>query len=159
MPTTELPDVADHADIDHFKKLNDTHGHSAGDEVLRHAALCRTVRETDFAARYGGEEFVVVAPDCPPEGALAMAERFRTDLSEMKVQFRNHTLRVTCSVGVAPAFESGQTEPQELLDMADQALYRAKGAGRNATWVWDPVVNAPVAADPMVFARPAPARR
>src|SRR4051794_4226277 len=78
------------ADLDHFKKINDKFGHSAGDEVLRLAArtLRRAVREGDFVARYGGEEFVVVAPNCDLEGAINLAERFRGDMADLKVCFR-----------------------------------------------------------------------
>jgi diguanylate cyclase (GGDEF)-like protein len=127
------------ADLDHFKRINDQYGHSAGDEVLKHAArtLRRAVRETDFVARYGGEEFVVVAPNCELEGAIAMAERFRGEIAEAKVSFHNHALRATCSVGVAPAINLWHSEPLDVLDEADQALFQAKSAGRNAIWVWD----------------------
>jgi diguanylate cyclase (GGDEF)-like protein len=127
------------ADLDHFKKINDQYGHAAGDELLRQAArtLRRSAREGDFVARYGGEEFVVVAPDCPLDGAIAMAERFRREVAEMKLSFRNHLIRVTCSVGVAPAFDASQTDPLEVLDEADKALFQAKAAGRNAVWIWN----------------------
>src|SRR4051794_19753178 len=84
------------ADLDHFKKINDRHGHSAGDEVLRLAAatLRRHVREGDFVARYGGEEFVVIAPDSNLDGALVMAERFRREIADLKVTFRSATIRL-----------------------------------------------------------------
>src|SRR4051794_16717896 len=144
------------ADLDHFKKINDRHGHSAGDEVLRLAAatLRRNVREGDFVARYGGEEFVVIAPDSNLDGALTVAERFRRDISEMKVPFRSGTIRVTCSVGIAPAFLESQAEPLAVLEQADQALYQAKAAGRNAVWIWDPASRAPVAAPAAPEAEP-----
>src|SRR4051794_6699818 len=136
------------ADLDHFKKINDQFGHSAGDEVLRQAArtLRGAVREGDFVARYGGEEFVVIAPDCELDGAVAIADRFRDEIANLKISFRNHPIKVTCSVGVAPAFDLSQSEPLEVLDQADQALFQGKGAGRNAVGVWDTASKAPVPA-------------
>ena len=132
------------ADLDHFKKINDKFGHSAGDEVLRLAArtLRRAVREGDFVARYGGEEFVVVAPNCDLEGAISLAERFRGDIADLKVCFRNQPIQVTCSVGVAPVVDASrsndsQTDALEVLDQADRALFQCKDAGRNAVWFWD----------------------
>jgi two-component system, cell cycle response regulator len=133
------------ADLDHFKKINDQYGHAAGDDVLRQAArvLRRSVREEDFVARYGGEEFVVVAPDCDLEGATVMAERFRSEIADMKINFRNIPIRATCSVGVAPAFDPSQSDPLDVLEQADQALFQAKAASRNAVWVWDPAQKGP----------------
>jgi two-component system, cell cycle response regulator len=135
------------ADLDHFKKINDHYGHAAGDEVLRAAAMAlrRSVREGDFVARYGGEEFVVVAPDCNLDGAVMMAERFRAEIADLKIPFRNHTIRATCSVGVAPAFHPSQDDPLRVLDQADQALYQAKSSGRNTTWIWDASQQTPAA--------------
>src|SRR5262249_60466829 len=113
------------ADLDHFKKINDHYGHAAGDEVLRASAMAlrRSVREGDFVARYGGEEFVVVAPDCNLDGAVMMAERFRAEIADLKIPFRNHTIRATCSVGVRPAFHPSQDDPLKGLHHARQALY------------------------------------
>jgi len=134
------------ADLDNFKKINDHHGHAAGDEVLRQAAatLRDTARETDFIARYGGEEFVVVAPDCDLSGAIVMAERFRAAIADLRIAFRTSTIRVTSSVGIAMAFSHAVRTPFETLERADQALYRAKAGGRDAVWVWDPDQNASV---------------
>lgn len=136
------------ADLDHFKKINDQFGHSAGDEVLRQAArtLRHSVREGDFVARYGGEEFVVVAPDCDLDGAVAIADRFRREMSELKISFRNRPIRVTCSAGVALARNVSAHDPLEVLEEADQALYRCKEAGRNNVWIWDQAQNAPAPA-------------
>jgi diguanylate cyclase (GGDEF)-like protein len=133
-------------DLDHFKKINDHYGHAAGDEVLRRmaATLRNSFRETDFIARYGGEEFVVLAPDCDLDGAVALAERFRAAVGALHVEFRTSTIKVTTSIGIAMAFDPGQTKPVEALDQADQALYRAKGAGRNAAWIWDPGRQSPI---------------
>jgi diguanylate cyclase (GGDEF)-like protein len=128
------------ADLDNFKKINDLHGHAAGDEVLRQAAaaLRATARESDFIARYGGEEFVIVAPDCDLAGAIMLAERFRASIADLRIGFRTSTIRVTSSVGIAMAFTPSVKTAVEALERADQALYRAKAGGRDAVWVWDP---------------------
>jgi diguanylate cyclase (GGDEF)-like protein len=127
------------SDLDHFKSINDTHGHSAGDEVLRQAAstLARAVRASDLVARYGGEEFVVVAPDCELGPALGLAERFRAAIDELEIVEHGARIPVTTSVGVAAFQDLSGTTPSELFRRADEALYRAKESGRNATWYWD----------------------
>jgi two-component system cell cycle response regulator len=119
-------------DIDHFKKVNDTHGHPAGDAVLRGvAAVARAqARETDLVARYGGEEMALVLPETDAAGASAIAERLRAAVETTAHATEHGTLRVTISVGVATWPGGGQT-PDELLTTADRALYRAKQTGRN----------------------------
>ncbi len=122
------------ADLDHFKRINDTHGHAAGDEVLRRASclLRSSVRGTDMAARYGGEEFMVVAPHCGLAGALKTAERFRERVACAAITMENGArVCITTSVGVASVPEGSATTPSELLAEADLALYRAKSQGRN----------------------------
>ena len=122
------------ADLDHFKRVNDTHGHAAGDEALRRAAavLRSSIRATDLAARYGGEEFMVIAPHCGLAGSLKTAERFRTRLACSTIATdRGASFRVTVSVGVASAPEDQVSSPAELLARADLALYQAKSLGRN----------------------------
>ena len=96
------------ADLDHFKVINDTHGHPAGDEVLCKAAriLANSVRASDLVARYGGEEFVVIAPDCPPEAAISLASRFRATLNAEDVFGDDSPILVTASVGIATAHET-----------------------------------------------------
>lgn len=133
------------SDLDHFKSINDTHGHAAGDEVLRQAAsvLARSVRTSDLVARYGGEEFVVVAPDCDLGPALALAERFRRAILELDIVEHGARIPVTSSVGVAVCPGTGGTTPVELLREADEALYQAKRSGRNATWYWDQARGGP----------------
>jgi diguanylate cyclase (GGDEF)-like protein len=134
-----LPLAVAIADLDHFKRINDTHGHAAGDEVLRQAArtLAASVRESDLVARYGGEEFVVVAPNCGKEDAAGVAERFRAGVSQLQIDVHGASLSVTASIGVAAATDLAATSPVELLRQADQALYQAKAAGRNGVWLWE----------------------
>ncbi|MGE3818245.1 MAG: diguanylate cyclase [Isosphaeraceae bacterium] len=139
------------ADIDHFKRVNDQFGHAAGDEVLRRMAgvLRESVREGDFLARYGGEEFVVVCPNCDMATALSIAERIRSSMADLKVHFRNSLIQTTSCVGVASALgPSFPGDPSELLDRADQSLYRAKAGGRNAVWYWEEESRSPTAARP-----------
>ncbi len=136
------------ADLDHFKAINDRHGHAAGDNVLRQSAatLARVIRTSDFVARYGGEEFVVVAPDCEISAAVRLAERFRTAIEQLRIDEHGETIPVTTSVGVASFADLTRTGPAELLRRADEALYRAKEAGRNATWFWEQTQSSPAPA-------------
>ncbi|HRF47118.1 MAG TPA: GGDEF domain-containing protein [Anaerolineales bacterium] len=120
-------------DIDHFKRVNDTYGHAAGDRVLRDVAdICRrAVRSTDLAARIGGEEFVVALPGTGLEGALELAERLRARIQETDHELAVGTTEaVTVSIGVA-ATDVLKVDLVHLLHAADKALYRAKAAGRN----------------------------
>ncbi len=119
-------------DVDHFKKLNDTYGHPAGDAALKAVArtLKRVVRRGDSAARYGGEEFVVILPDTDEAGGLRLAERARAALEGGSLVFEGATIRFTASFGLALWPQDGQ-EPESLLAAADRALYAAKQAGRN----------------------------
>ncbi len=121
-------------DLDHFKSINDTYGHSAGDEVLRVAStlLTGSVRSSDLVARYGGEELVVVASDCSAPIGLALAERFRSRLAWQGVLAGGKEITVTASAGVAVADRSEQSGPGDLVRHADEALYQAKRSGRNA---------------------------
>ena len=115
-------------DVDHFKSFNDTHGHPAGDEVLRRVAkhLTESTRSTDFVARYGGEEFAVLLPFTHQAAALALAERTRTSIAGAKWDLR----AVTASFGVATINDATLTWDL-LVKQADTALYRSKAAGRN----------------------------
>jgi two-component system cell cycle response regulator len=121
-------------DLDHFKQVNDTHGHLAGDDVLCEVAglLQRVVRAVDIVARYGGEEFIVVLPETGAQGAEAFAERLR-ELIEAQpiVASRAVPIRLTTSIGVSTFPGFGVDSVEELLTSADQALYRAKSEGRN----------------------------
>ena len=123
-------------DVDYFKRYNDNYGHPAGDECLRQVAgvLRRALpRSTDFAARYGGEEFVVVLPGTDEDGAIAVASRILALLAEEKIPHAYSELgdHLTLSIGVACLIPKEGTQPQILMDLADQALYDAKSKGRN----------------------------
>jgi diguanylate cyclase (GGDEF)-like protein len=119
-------------DVDHFKALNDAFGHEAGDLVLRSLAsfLAEQTRHGDIACRYGGDELVVVLPGAPAESAQARAEEWRTAFQEMRVGFGDAELRATASMGVA-AFPAQARSAEDLLRLADAALYDAKRQGRN----------------------------
>ncbi len=119
------------ADLDHFKSINDKYGHLAGDDVLREAArrLRATFRRGDAVGRYGGEEFVALGPGCVMEDALRLAERFRQSISREPFETCAGKIDVTTSVGVAVIPNVDASWP--LLKAADDALYRAKAAGRN----------------------------
>jgi len=116
-------------DLDHLKRINDTHGHRTGDAALCHAAqiMQSTVREVDICARYGGEEFVIVLPQCGREDAIGVAERLREMIASKPV---SKVGQVTASLGVATYPATAKTK-EELVEMADRAMYLAKAAGRN----------------------------
>jgi len=123
------------ADLDHFKSINDRHGHPNGDAVLRETArrLRASLRASDVIGRYGGEEFVIAAPDCNLRNALALAERFRTCICSLPIAVGDNEVAVTMSLGVAATCDMDEAE--RLLTVADEALYRAKHAGRNTVEV------------------------
>ncbi|AGW15156.1 sensor domain-containing diguanylate cyclase [Megalodesulfovibrio gigas] len=123
-------------DMDHFKSINDTFGHQAGDAVLMElgAMLKTTVRATDYPARYGGEEFTVILPQTDAAQAWTLAERLRTRIMGMTFNHQGERFRITASVGIAthtPGAQATPATPESLLREADEALYAAKGAGRN----------------------------
>jgi two-component system cell cycle response regulator len=120
-------------DIDHFKKINDTHGHLAGDYALSTLAkvVQDTIRQEDVFARYGGEEFAVICRGIDLGGALAFGERIRRCVDAQAFVYNETDIKVTVSVGVAAVPEVGMKEPQELVGAADDALYQAKRQGRN----------------------------
>lgn len=127
---SEAPITVGVADIDHFKKVNDEHGHPVGDEVLSaiSAVIAHAARSSDFVARIGGEEFGLLFPDATPETARAVAERMRHAVENFPVSASGGAqLRLTISIGLAP-FEGKLTES---LSQADSALYQAKRNGRN----------------------------
>jgi diguanylate cyclase (GGDEF)-like protein len=120
-------------DIDHFKRVNDTHGHLTGDVVLRDlASLIRgRIRQDEFFARYGGEEFVIVLPETAFKGAMELAEVVRRMVQEHRIDFEGQSIRVTISIGVATYDGTVHGSPEDLLKAADLNLYAAKSRGRN----------------------------
>ncbi len=119
-------------DIDHFKHINDTYGHLAGDSVLRQlGALVRNrVRRDDVPARTGGEEFAVIVPEVGRDGAMQLAEKLRAAVEASSFRFEGTQIPVTISIGVAEWLPS-IADPQELVKLADEKLYDAKRTGRN----------------------------
>jgi diguanylate cyclase (GGDEF)-like protein len=120
-------------DIDHFKQVNDVHGHPTGDRVLRKlAALCKSmIRRVDLLARVGGEEFALLMPNTQPEGALAVATRLLERIAMTPFESEELVLRLTVSMGLATVGTGWQGDTAQLFRTADQALYRAKLDGRN----------------------------
>ena len=118
------------ADLDRFKSINDAYGHSFGDDVLRKtaAAFKQNCRAEDIVCRYGGEEFTVLLPDTTIESAAELAERLRMAIEAQQFTHRDATLGITCSFGVA---ELCGPIPPTIIELADEALYRAKRTGRN----------------------------
>ena len=125
------------ADLDRLKSINDTHGHPAGDEVLRvvaqllreHVGRMRS-GERSVLARYGGEELVVLLPGVGLAGALRLAAEIRLAVEQRAIPFQNKSLRVTISIGAASCPRHAMT-PADIISAADQSLYRAKSEGRN----------------------------
>ena len=125
-------------DVDHFKRVNDTWGHLAGDACLKalaHLLQTSVHRTGDMVARYGGEEFVVMLGDSLPADAVALAESFREAVQALEIDVGGIQLRITASFGVAFTVPDGSVSPQQLLAAADKALYEAKQTGRNRVCV------------------------
>ena len=123
-------------DLDHFKSINDTYGHDAGDKVLQEFAerIRNAVRGIDLACRYGGEEFLIAMPDTDKEFSVIVAERLRQEVANQKIILNGgrDELHVTVSIGVASTDEGAKDDtPQKLIKRADEALYEAKSGGRN----------------------------
>jgi len=127
-------------DADHFKSVNDNHGHPAGDAVLiaiaEKAQAC--ARETDIVARYGGEEFVIILPDTNGTDALKLGERLRRSIESMHVDYEGQTISRTVSIGIAYLQDKDLDDEDTLLSQADQALYQAKEGGRNQVALYKP---------------------
>jgi diguanylate cyclase (GGDEF)-like protein len=118
-------------DIDHFKAVNDTHGHPTGDQVLERIAtlLRKSVRSSDMVGRYGGEEFGIIMVNADRDSAASAAERYRSKIESMDLHSRKGEFRVTVSFGVADS--RGKDSVNQLVTAADRALYKAKETGRN----------------------------
>lgn len=134
-------------DLDHFKSVNDTYGHKAGDMVLKKVGeiLTETFRGTDLAARYGGEEFVVLLPHTTEKDAWCLAERVREAIQSCEFEFDGQSFAVTASIGVASVEAGALTKDDDLILKADKALYEAKHNGRNMVVVSRPKVAQQVA--------------
>jgi diguanylate cyclase (GGDEF)-like protein len=125
------------ADIDHFKQVNDRHGHHVGDHLLQKVAgaIADQCRENDLPARFGGEEFAIVVPDEDADAAAHLAERCRREIAKTCVVIHDEMVTATASFGVADA--KGVASLEILMTRADEALYRAKEAGRNSVQIAD----------------------
>lgn len=126
-------------DIDHFKRVNDSYGHRAGDKVLQLVGrvLRERLRSTDFVARYGGEEFVILLPETALEQAAAVIDDLREHISGLPFHFQGQPVSVTFSAGLS-ALRQGIDDVDQIFDEADKALYQAKESGRNQIQVQDP---------------------
>ncbi len=120
-------------DLDHFKNVNDSHGHLAGDAVLCEAARCMqgAIRQYDSMGRYGGEEFLILLPGCDEQSSFAQAERLRKQLAQAEMSLNETALRMTASFGVTCATPGERSTQEMLIRKADEALYLAKKLGRN----------------------------
>ncbi|APD92986.1 diguanylate cyclase [Alteromonas mediterranea] len=134
----DKPSTAVMLDIDHFKRINDTYGHQAGDKVIKMLAalIKRCVRETDLAGRYGGEEFAIILNDSTVEDARIVAERIRQLAQRLVVEHEGESINFTVSLGLAQ-FSSAFKGPLAWLECADKALYDAKESGRNQYRIYD----------------------
>jgi diguanylate cyclase (GGDEF)-like protein len=130
-------------DLDHFKSVNDTYGHLAGDDVLKETAkrLLASVRSYDFVGRYGGEEFLVVLNNCNPAYGFARAEEIRKAISQKPVPSSSGPVPITMSLVLLMSQQWGCLPVEELLHEADAALYAAKAAGRNCVKVASPKLS------------------
>jgi two-component system, cell cycle response regulator len=119
-------------DLDHFKSINDTYGHGAGDRVLQHvAAICKSeLRASDYLGRIGGEEFAIMLPETPLERSYEVAERLRKAFEHATIDVAGRSIRVTGSIGIAEAADA-ECSTDRLLRNADIAMYEAKADGRN----------------------------
>lgn len=124
-------------DLDHFKLINDTHGHVAGDRVLATfaATVHKTIRNEDVFARYGGEEFAIISRSISRNDAYRFGERVRRDIEQLEVEHNGVRIPVTVSIGIATIPEDPAESPTELVQAADSALYRAKEGGRNRVFL------------------------
>jgi len=132
-------------DLDNFKPVNDRHGFSFGDRVLRHVAqsVARSVRANDLVCRYGGEELVVLAPGCNEASSLVLAERLRAAVASEAISEGATTIQLTCSLGIASATLLDPATADELIRRADIAVHVAKLRGKNMAVHWSELSSAP----------------
>ena len=126
-------------DIDFFKKVNDTYGHQAGDLILKTVSnkFHKTIRNSDIAARYGGEEICIIMPNTKLEEAKVFAERLRTEIENLSIQFENKLIKITISIGVAEFNPStDKSNIKNFIQRADKALYKCKKNGRNQVQIY-----------------------
>lgn len=126
-------------DIDHFKQINDTYGHLAGDRALQEVAdaCLKTLRRVDLVSRFGGEEMLFLMPETSQGHAVQAMERLRQAVEKLQITTPRGTASITVSIGMASLLDSGPIDFEVLLDRADQALYRAKNNGRNQVAIWE----------------------
>ena len=125
-------------DIDHFKKINDTYGHQAGDEVLKNLSLHlkANLRDTDILARFGGEEFIILLAQTEENPGFIVAERLRDSIENMTTIFEDKEIRITISIGLA--FSKYFDSLNAIIQGADDALYQSKENGRNRVTIYKP---------------------
>jgi diguanylate cyclase (GGDEF)-like protein len=124
-------------DLDHFKEINDTYGHQAGDQALVAVSnvIASHTRQSDIACRYGGEEFMVIMPEVGLDNAQQRAEYFRKSIADLEIESNGKVIRLTISIGIA-IFLTHATDSDKILSMADEAMYKAKQSGRNKIVVY-----------------------
>jgi len=129
------------ADIDNFKKINDTYGHDAGDHILISLGtlIKDNIRKQDFVGRWGGDELILLLPDTPIKGGMILGEKIRTKVDKNSFYFNHHTLNTSLTIGVAEyRYDMGCTD---LIKKADQALYNGKNLGKNCVMNFEVEVN------------------
>jgi len=126
-------------DIDHFKRINDTYGHAAGDVVIQAIAeaVRGNLRNTDIAGRYGGEEYAVLLVDTPIEQAAVLAERLRQSVEALQINYNAHQIKVTLSIGLAE-YNADMTGHRQWIEASDKGLYQSKANGRNQVTLYNP---------------------
>lgn len=126
-------------DIDHFKRINDAHGHLIGDQILHGIAqVCmNNLRTDDILGRFGGEEFVILLPETKLEDARNIAERLRHLIADTSIETEIGAINTTISIGVALMEKTNSVTIEQLLSRADRAMYLAKQAGRNRVIIWE----------------------
>ena len=145
------------ADIDRFKKINDTYGHTTGDRVLKIVAnfFQKNVRDVDIISRYGGEEFVILLPEADKEEAYTVSERLRKKMSELEI---DDLPKLSISLGISSYPEDG-SDIEMLIKKADAAMYAAKQSGRNRVVIYDKEMESLIREESLASENPAPEAR